>query len=203
MLIGIALSSYNFNFPANLQKLHSVIIETRSRKAKKLVSSTTSLSQLQPYPTEASLVNQFVSKLETGKSYWRIVQVATEWRHRVGFADILVRTSGGRLIAFEAKLSDWRRAFHQAYRNSSYANQVYVLLPLAATHRALLAREEFEYRGIGLCALQDGKIKVLIKASEQDALLTWIRQQAHEHFDRIPNESSADVGSCAAILQSA
>jgi hypothetical protein len=165
--------------------------------------SASSIYRTTQFPTEAALVNQFVGILGTGRSYWRNVQIATEWKHRVGFADVLVRTTGGRLIAFEAKLSDWHRAFHQAYRNTSYANHVYVLLPAYAVHRALLAREEFEYRGIGLCSLQNDKLKVHIKATEQDALLTWIRQQAHQHFDGMHNESGFDVERGAGILQAA
>jgi hypothetical protein len=161
------------------------------------------IHRINQFPTEAALVNQFVEILGTGRSYWRNVQIATEWKHRVGFADVLVRTTGGRLVAFEAKLSDWRRAFHQAYRNTSYANHVYVLLPACAVHRALLAREEFEFRGIGLCSLQNEKLKVHIKATEQDALLTWIRQQAHEHFDGKHDEPSFDVECSAGILQAA
>lgn len=167
-----------------------------------MVAPSRTLTPL-PFKTEADLVNEFVDLLGTGRSYWRTVQIATEWKHRVGFADILVRTSGGLLIAFEAKLSDWRRAFHQAYRNSSYANRVYVLLPHSAIPRALLAQEEFEYRGIGLCSLHKGKIQVHVKALEQDVLLTWVRQQAHEHFDGFRHESRANVERGTSLLQAA
>jgi hypothetical protein len=138
--------------------------------------------------TEAELVQRFVLALEAGKTCWGAVEVMTEWCHPTGAADILVRTNQGGIIAFEAKLTEWRRAYHQAYRNTMYANRVYVLMPSATVHRPLPFKEEFRLRGIGLCSYNAGKIHVHIGASEQDELLTWVRRKAHENFDGALNE---------------
>lgn len=149
--------------------------------------------------TEAALVDQFVKALEGGRTCWGPVQITTEWDHKAGFADVLVRTENRGLIAFEAKLSDWKRAFFQAYRNAAYANRVYVLMPRSTVHRALLQREEFEFRGIGLCSINEGKIQIHIGASQQKELLSWVRRRANAHFDgavyepRIVRNSSQEL----------
>lgn len=154
------------------------------------------------FETEALLVEEFVSCLETGRTIFGRVQLTTEWDHRSGFVDVLARDAGGRLIAFEAKLTDWRRAYHQAYRNTAYADRAYILLPDGAARRALRHRTEFEMRGIGLCAMQADGVEVLIEATDQDALVKWLRAKAHDYFDA-PDERAghqpAAADSCAAV----
>ncbi len=140
------------------------------------------------FATEACLVERFIGALQSGCTSFGSVQVTTEWDHRSGLVDVLARDGTQSLVAFEAKLADWRRAFLQAYRNTAYANRTYVLLPEKIAHRAMQDREEFEFRGVGLCAFDGEQVRVLIEASEQAALLAWLRAQAHEYFDALPNE---------------
>lgn len=142
------------------------------------------------FASEAMLVERFVGALQSGRTHFRSVQVSTEWDHKSGFVDVLVRDCSETLIAFEAKLSDWRRAFLQAYRNTAYANRAYVLLPTRIAHRALKAREEFEFRGIGLCSFDGTTIQVLVEAAEQDVLLGWLRSRAHAYFNGLPDARS-------------
>ncbi|MFZ2652238.1 MAG: hypothetical protein WA210_19245 [Burkholderiaceae bacterium] len=149
-----------------------------------------SLTQRQ-FASEAALVESFVEKLGRGRTRYGRVEVATEWDHRSGAVDVLARDAHGALFAFEAKLENWRRAFDQAYRNTAYANRAYVLLPPAAAQRALQDKEQFQLRGIGLCSFDGRAIRVLIEASDQEALLTWVRARAHQHFDTITNERDA------------
>lgn len=143
------------------------------------------------FSTEASLVERFVGVLQSGRSHFGTLQVTTEWDHRSGFVDVLVRDTSDALVAFEAKLTDWKRAYLQAYRNSAYADRVYVLLPQSMAHRALRAREEFEFRGIGLCAFDGQHVRVVIEAADQEPLLVWLRNRAHEHFNGLPDERRA------------
>lgn len=138
--------------------------------------------------TEAMLVECFVNALHSGTTCWGGVEVTTEWDHRSGLADILARTGKRGLIAFEAKLADWRRAFHQAYRSTMYANRVYVLMPRTTVHRALQFEGDFRERGIGLCSYHGGRIYVHIRAVEQHDLLSWVRREAHAHFDEEADE---------------
>ena len=152
------------------------------------------------FMTEAKLVDAFVQTLLSGRSCWRSVEIATEWSYSAGFADVLARNSKRELIAFEAKLENWRSAFHQAYRNCAYANRAYVLMPYETVHRALKHREDFEFRGIGLCSYRDGKVFVHIKASRQDELLAWERRRAHAHFDGKIDERRKANRSCSRLL---
>lgn len=71
------------------------------------------------FKTESELVDSFVGALLLGATCWGKVQLVTEWWHPSGATDVLVRTERRGLIAFEAKLSNWRVALHQAYRNTS------------------------------------------------------------------------------------
>ena len=148
------------------------------------------------FATEASLVECFVGALRSGRTRYGSVQVSREWDHKSGFVDVLARDDSQALLAFEAKLTDWRRAFLQAYRNAAYANRTYVLLPMQTAHRALQAREEFEFRGIGLCAFDGKKVHVLIEASEQEALLAWLRNRAHDFFNGLPDERRSRSSRC-------
>jgi hypothetical protein len=145
-------------------------------------------AKVQEFFKESCLVECFVGALQAGRTAFGSVQVTTEWDHHSGFVDVLARDGSQALVAFEAKLADWRRAFLQAYRNTAYANRTYVLLPEKTVHRALRDREEFEFRGIGLCAFNGKEVRIIIEAAEQDPLLQWLRVRAHEHFNTLPDE---------------
>lgn len=140
------------------------------------------------FATEADFVNRFVQKLARGRTAFGRVELTTEWDHSAGVVDVLARDRRKSLVAFEAKLADWRRAFYQAYRSTAYANRSYVLVPEQVAGRALRDREQFELRGVGLCSFNGSAVQVLIKATEQDALLRWLRAHAHEHFDTLIDE---------------
>jgi hypothetical protein len=58
-----------------------------------------------------------------------------------------------RIIAIEAKLSDWRRALYQASRYLDYANQSWVVLDSKVLSSARLHVDEFRHRGIGLTGI--------------------------------------------------
>jgi hypothetical protein len=153
------------------------------------------------FATEASLVECFVGALQAGRTTFGPLEVTTEWDHRSGFVDVLARDATKSLIAFEAKLRDWKRAFMQAYRNTAYANKAYVLLPHGAAKNALVHKDEFELRGIGLCAISGGKVTILIEAAEQRPLLAWLHSRAHEHFDGVGSDcESQTAGGCTAAV---
>jgi hypothetical protein len=162
-----------------------------TRSTKMIATKRSSSISNNEFATEACLVERFIGALQAGRTSFGSVQVATEWDHRSGFVDVLARDGAQSLVAFEAKLADWRRAFRQAYRNTAYANRTFVLLPDKTVHRALPAREEFEFRGIGLCAFDGKQVRILIEASEHAPLLSWVRARAHEHFDGLSSERAS------------
>lgn len=159
-----------------------------------MAQATTRTDDRTEFSTEADFVERFVSKLSKGRTSFGKVQITKEWDHTAGFVDVLARHRRKTLVAFEAKLDNWKRAFHQAYRSTAYANKSYVIVPTHVAARALRDRDEFELRGVGLCSFDGKSVQVLIEASEQDALLVWLRAQAHEHFDALDHERSVESG---------
>lgn len=131
------------------------------------------------------MVEQFVTLLKEGRTPWGNLQATTEWDYRTGITDVLVRTAEGQLVAFEAKLTDWRRASHQAYRNTTFAGRVYVLMPVRAAERARAHEAQFAKYGIGLCSIDADRICVLIEAPETEPLLPWLHKRAHSFFDTV------------------
>lgn len=99
------------------------------------------------FSTESDFVDSFVGKLSKGRTSFGKVEITKEWDHRAGVVDVLARHRRKTLVAFEAKLNNWKRAFHQAYRSTAYANKSYVIVPAHVAARALRNRDEFELRG--------------------------------------------------------
>lgn len=147
------------------------------------------------YVSEADLVQDFLELLQEGGSPWGAVETTTEWDYRTGITDVLVRTDEGHLVAFEAKLTDWRRATHQAYRNTTFAKRAYVVMPLKAAERASAHVDIFSRYGVGLCSVQKNSVSIIIEAPEFDdePLLPWMHRRAHLFFDE-----AAECGSTIA-----
>lgn len=155
-----------------------------------MTNALSPIKRARGFETEAELVDVFVRRLQAGRTPFGSVQVMREWDHKSGSVDVLVRDRDQELVAIEAKLADWKRAFRQAYRSTAYANRVFVLLPTQVVHRALRDEEEFRYRGIGLCSFDGRCVKVIIEAIVQEPLLHWLRSRAHEHFNKVHGELS-------------
>ena len=69
------------------------------------------------------------------------------------------------IVAVEAKVSDWRRAFAQAARNQVFAHRSFVALPGAVARRAM---NDASSRGLGIGVLavsDDGSVAVLRRAA--------------------------------------
>src|SRR5271170_3547295 len=62
------------------------------------------------YSSEKKLVEQFVRLLDSQKNPWGPLSVLCEFFYARGKADVVALTDGDVLIAFEAKLKDWRYA---------------------------------------------------------------------------------------------
>jgi hypothetical protein len=58
-----------------------------------------------------------------------------------------------RLIAVEAKLSDWQRVLIQAYRNLQFADESWVVLDHAFIRPAMAQLERFKVAGVGLASI--------------------------------------------------
>ena len=58
-----------------------------------------------------------------------------------------------KIIAIEAKLTDWRRAISQAYRYQRYASQAWVVLDASKARGAIASKKEFQRLNVGLKVL--------------------------------------------------
>jgi hypothetical protein len=139
------------------------------------------------FRTETDLVGRIIRYLRGRKTPWGRVQILTEWDYRSGITDILARTSRKEVIALEAKLSDWRRAIYQAYRNTTFARRSYVVLPERVARRAEKNPDVFGNYGVGLCACGDRGLSVLIEAHNSEPLMEWLTKRAHATFDGLAN----------------
>ena len=127
--------------------------------------------------SEAWMVDVFVELLRSGQSPWGGVGVLQEFGYLRGRTDVVVTTKDA-VIAFEAKLSNWRRALDQAYRNTCFAGLSYVLLPPERAKFVMKYVGEFEERGIGLCCIDNGQLEILYASQPREPVEPWLTEQA-------------------------
>lgn len=73
-----------------------------------------------------------------------------------------------RVIAVEAKLSEWRRVLVQAYRNLQFADESWVVLDHACVRPAIAQLERFQAAGVGLASM-DRKLGLFIHQTAASA----------------------------------
>lgn len=144
------------------------------------------------YSNEEALVEDFLHALREGREALAVEGYAQEFDYRAGRTDIIAVGRDGHVFAFELKLSDWRTALIQAHRNTSFAHQSYVVLPIGAAYQALRFAPEFEKRGIGILGMSHCEQTALLEAVDSDPVLHWLTNLAlkavHEAPDPIADE---------------
>ncbi len=135
------------------------------------------------YDSERALVEAFSDALVGSTDPWGgLVDHAFEFFYQRGRADVVALSPHGGIVAFEAKLRDWREALHQAYRNTCFAHESYILLPRGVALRVLQWDVEFSRRGVGVCTLEGGEVKILYPARKADPLQPWLSEKAIAHI---------------------
>jgi hypothetical protein len=135
------------------------------------------------YGSEDALVNDFVAKLlRPHQELLPAHAITREFPHRQGRTDLIAVSADGEVVAFEMKLTKWRDALGQAYRNTIFAHRSFVVLPWATAQRALCG--EFERRGVGLCTILHGELIVLYEASASTPLQPWWCAEAYRRATR-------------------
>jgi hypothetical protein len=134
------------------------------------------------YKLEKFLVEDFKGSICHSENVFDISDVAFEFYYNNGRVDIIGLTDDRKLIAFEAKLTRWRTAVNQAYRNSSFAHYSYVVIPKDVVDIAKKHRREFERRGLGLCWVSPEGISIEISAPQKNPLLPWLTQNAFNYI---------------------
>ena len=132
----------------------------------------------QRYATECVLVDDFCTALKTQETPWGQLHVAREFDYGRGRVDVIAVDQRGTVIAIEAKLTRWRDALHQAYRNTCFAHQSFVLLPEPISNKATCHAADFAKRSVGLCHLRNGSLIVSLPAVHQNPIQPWLSEVA-------------------------
>jgi hypothetical protein len=130
------------------------------------------------YTSESDLVDEFCMLLQSESTPWGTLKYSVEFNFGTGRTDVVAFSESKNIIAFEMKLHDWKKAINQAFRNTSYANESYVVLPKKRAESIAIHESEFLRRSIGLCYIDDEKIKVLICPKFKVPILPWLSNRA-------------------------
>ena len=140
------------------------------------------------YKLERYLVEDFESIIKQSDNVFEISSFAFEFFYLSGRTDIIASTIDGNLIAFEAKLSRWRIAMNQAYRNTAFAHYSYVIIPRNVAKNALKNKYEFERRGLGLCSIDSSKVEIEIYPRIKEPIQPWLTNAALNYIVGAQNE---------------
>ena len=130
------------------------------------------------YQCEQELVDHFLTVLDADQTPWGPLALVSEFFYHRGRVDVVGVSPSGRVYAFEAKLTRWRDALHQAYRNTCFAHQSYVLLPTPIALMAEQYSSEFDRRGVGLCSLVEDSLVVVHDSSLNEPIQPWLAKEA-------------------------
>lgn len=139
------------------------------------------------YNSEQTLVEDFLGSLEVS-SPWGSVSTGSEFFYQRGKTDVIAVDEDGLVIAFEAKLTKWREALQQAYRNTCFAHRSYVVLPKETALLAYRHAAAFDRRRVGICYIEEEVVVILQDASEECPLQPWLSARAKAHAISTPKE---------------
>jgi hypothetical protein len=149
------------------------------------MTSRRSTARRPMFKTERDLVHCFIAQLHswTGlKPVGGEPQVSSEFDYARGRTDVVALTNDGDIVAFEAKLTKWRSALQQAYRNTCFSDRSYVVLPMNIAKRAAEFELDFAVRHIGLCGVSEGRLLVIREAPRCEPTQPWLTRRAIEHI---------------------
>ncbi len=130
------------------------------------------------YRCEQELVDHFLDVIGTDQAPWGPLVLMPEFFYHRGRVDVVGVSPSGEVVAFEAKLTRWREALQQAYRNTCFAHKSYVLLPRATAGRAQQYSAEFARRGVGLCSLVENNLVVVHDSRLNKPIHQWLVEKA-------------------------
>jgi hypothetical protein len=131
--------------------------------------------------SEAALVEELLVGLRRRTSPWGRLRIGTEFNFQRGRTDVVAVSPVAGLLAFEAKLTRWREALQQAYRNRCFARRSFVVLPEATAEMAVRYDEEFRRRRVGVCTVANRNVSILIESPDGDPLQGWLASAAICH----------------------
>ena len=148
------------------------------------------------YRFESLLVEDFLLAIDE-RSPWGEIKKANEFPHMSGRTDVVAYSPKIGLLTFEAKLTKWRDALQQAYRNTVFSNMSYVVLPRHSARQALQFENEFVMRNVGLCIVNNGVLEIIISPKKiKEPLNTWLYNKAIVFIKGALSEGTADRTCC-------
>ncbi len=134
-----------------------------------------------PYDSESVFVDGFVRALLSDDCPLGSTCFTREFGNQTASRpDVVLVSREDEVVAVEAKLTRWRDAMHQAYRNTFFADRSYVLLPPAVAYRAAAYVADFDARNVGICAWDGVQIVVVKPAPRIAPHNIWVREMARE-----------------------
>lgn len=130
---------------------------------------------------ESRLVKRLAEILSFPNTHFPHLKIGFEFDYQSGRVDLIGVTRNGRLMAFEAKLTRWRDALDQAYRNTSFSHYSYVVLPESQATTALRKKHEFLRRGVGLCTIGVEGVSIKVPAVQNRPLQPWLTKSAADY----------------------
>lgn len=130
------------------------------------------------FVTELDLVDRLAGMVAAGAIEWLQSSLVREFDYSSGRTDLLTLTVSDQVVAFEAKLTNWRKAMDQAWRNTSFADKVFVVLPRECARPAIQHQLAFEEVGVGLCLFDEEGIEVAIHSGDHTPVLPWLHRKA-------------------------
>ncbi len=130
--------------------------------------------------SERDLVDRFAHALASESTPWGPVRFTREFDYQRGRTDVVALDASGDVIAIEAKLTRWRDALQQAYRNRCFAHTSYVLLPKSVALRAIRWEIDFRARGVGVCYFDGDELAIVLDAARAEPLQPWLCQVAED-----------------------
>ncbi len=130
------------------------------------------------FVSEKALVNCFLQQARDDSSPWGQIKVRLEFFYSRGRTDVVAVSEDGKVLAFEAKLTKWRVALRQAYRNKCFADRSYVVLPESSGISASRFEAEFARLGVGLCFVSENDLMIVHDAPNSTPLQPWLRERA-------------------------
>lgn len=174
--------------------LDGLTVRACGRRTKKSVRhparrNTSRSSEKVGYRVEADMIDDLWSGL--GDALASVGRMAVEFDYQRGRADLVAVVADGAILAVEAKLSLWREALHQAYRNKCFAHFSYVALPPSVARKALKYEHEFRDREVGILSVAPGRIEVELPASWSEPVEPWLSGRAAQAAEMVGASQAA------------
>ena len=154
----------------------------RGPRLARILTGAEITDSMSEFSTEESLVLAFLDGRESvGEEVLSGPRaVLREFFYSRGKTDVVFVLDDGEVVAFEAKLSRWRSALDQAYRNTCFAHRSFVVLPWHTAQIAARAGGEFIRRRVGICAVRDREVSIIRHADPVEPVEPWLSDLARQ-----------------------